>query len=298
MTRALAGLALAGVLAVVGAARAAEPLPAIEARGVLTPRIALFGDTITARIEVTLDRNRVDPDSVRISADFSPWVPVEDPEQTRRDGETTTYLQTSFVLRCATDPCVPRTQTAQLEFDPARVTHSGSASIEVRWPVLVVHSRIVSADFQRRDANATPWQADVMSLPAVSYRVSPRLLLALLYAGGGLLALGGILLAYTALPRRAPAPPPEPEEPPPPALTPLEQALALLEDPARANGSADQRRALELVAEELDARDAQLAQRARTLAWSQEAPAVGETSGLAARARAAFEEEESDAPAP
>lgn len=296
MTRVLAGLALAGVLAVVGAARAAEPPPAIEARGVLTPRIALFGDTITARIEVTFDRNRVDPDAVRVSADFSPWVPIEEPEETRRDGETTTYLQTIFILRCATDPCVPRTQTAQLEFDPARVTHPGGAPIEVRWPLLVVHSRIVSADFQRRDANATPWQADVMSLPAVSYRVSPRLALALLYAGGVLLALGGIVLAYTALPRRAPAPPPEPEEPPP-ALTPLEQALALLEDPARANGSADQRRALELVAEELDARDAQLAQRARTLAWSQEAPAVEETSGLAARARAALEEE-SDAPLP
>jgi hypothetical protein len=296
VTRILAGFALAGVLAVVGAARAAEPAPAIEARGVLTPRIALFGDTITARIEVTLDRNRVDPDAVRVSADFSPWVAIEEPEETRRDGETTTYLQTTFVLRCATDPCVPRTQTAQLEFDPARVTHPGGAPIEVRWPVLVVHSRIVSADFQRRDANATPWQADVMSLPAVSYRVSPRLALALLLAGGVLLALGGIVLAYTALPRRAPAPP-EPEEPPPPALTPLEQALALLEDPARANGSADQRRALELVAEELDARDAHLAQQARTLAWSQEAPAVRETSGLAARARAALEEE-SDAPTP
>lgn len=296
MTRVLAGLALAGVLALVGAARAAEPPPAIEARGVLTPRIALFGDTITARIEVTLDRNRVDPDAVRVSADFSPWVPIEEPSRYRRDGETTTYLQTIFILRCATDPCVPRTQTAQLEFNPARVTHPGSAPIEVPWPVLVVHSRIVSADFQRRDANATPWQADVMSLPAVSYRVSPRLALALLYAGGVLLALGGIVLAYTGLPRRAPAPPPEPEEPPP-ALTPLEQALALLEDPARANGSADQRRALELVAEELDARDAQLAQRARTLAWSQEAPAVEETSGLAARARAALEEE-SDAPVP
>ena len=35
-------------------------------------------------------------------------------------------------------------------------------------------------------------------------------------------------------------------------LSPLEQALALLEEAVRVNGAADQRRALELVAEELE----------------------------------------------
>jgi len=55
------------------------------------------------------------------------------------------------------------------------------------------------------------------------------------------------------------------------------------------------------VAEALDARDAELAQQARTMAWSQEAPGVDETGGLAASARAALEDEkkeEPDAPAP
>lgn len=299
MTRGLVVIALVAVLSVGGPARAAERPRALEVEGVLSPRIALFGDTVTARVDVTLDRSRIDPDSIRITADFTPWEPVEEPERTRRDGETTTYVQTTFILRCLSDLCVPRRETGQLEFNPARVTYAGrggGGSVEVRWPVLVVHSRIVSADFERRDALADPWQADLISLPAVSYRIAPGLLLGLLLAGGVLLALRGGVLAYRALPRRAPAPAAEPEEPPEPTLTPLEHALALLEDPTRSNGAADQRRALELVADELAGRDAQLAQRARALAWSEDVPAADETSGLAARARAALEEDSDGRP--
>ena len=76
-------------------------------------------------------------------------------------------------------------------------------------------------------------------------------------------------------------------------LTPLEQALELLEDAARANGAADQRRSLELVAEVLAERGEEdgLAQAARELAWSPNAPPPAATKGLAARVRAALEEE-------
>ena len=278
---------------------AIESPEAIAAQGILTPRTVLFGDTVRARVDVLLDRARVDPDSVRVSAQFAPWEVVAEPERVRRNAGSTTYVQTTFVLRCLTSPCVPPGQTAPLEFGPARVTYRSPAggeqqreSIRVDWPVLTVYSRFASASFDGRTGAATPWRADLLTMPAVSYRVAPGVALVAILAGALLLAVTGALLAVLAWPQRAPAPPPEPEVPPAPVLTPLEQALALLEDTARADGAEDRRRALELVAEELVERDAEIARSARVLAWSEDVPAADETSGLAARVRSAIEEEE------
>jgi len=308
---AFAVVAVAGALAVLLVAwerggddesRAAIESPeAIAAQGILTPRTVLFGDTVRARVDVLLDRARVDPDSVRVSAQFAPWEVVAEPERVRRNAGSTTYVQTTFVLRCLTSPCVPPGQTAPLEFGPARVTYRSPAggeqqreSIRVDWPVLTVYSRFASASFDGRTGAATPWRADLLTMPGVSYRVAPGVALVALIAGALLLAVAGALLAVLAWPRRAPAPPPEPEVMPAPVLSPLEQALALLEDTARADGAEDRRRALELVAEELVERDAEIARSARVLAWSEDVPAADETSGLAARVRSAIEEEEAE----
>ena len=96
-----------------------------------------------------------------------------------------------------------------------------------------------------------------------------------------------------------PEPELEPELPPAPPLSPLEQALILLEQSIRVDGAADQRRALELVAEELelaDWGDRDLARTARALAWSEGVPPANETTQLAARVRTALPlEEEADA---
>ena len=72
-------------------------------------------------------------------------------------------------------------------------------------------------------------------------------------------------------------------------LTPLEQALELLEDAGRADGTEERRRALELVAEVLDLEHPELARAARTLAWSEDDPEVEQTSGLAVRVRATID---------
>lgn len=277
-----------------------ETPPAIAARGVVSPRIVLFGDTVQARVDLVLDRDRVDPDSVRVASAFSPWAVVGEPARVRRDAGPITYLTTTYVLRCLTSPCVPPVQTSQVEFDPARATYAAPGagdvpkSLRVDWPVVTVYSRVAAASFVGRAELATPWRVDVLTMPAVSYRSRPGVVLALLLLLGLLLAAIGIALAYVAWPRRAPAPPPEPEAPPPPPLSPLEQALALLEDAARTDGAEDRRRALELVAEVLDESggDDDLARSARVLAWSENAPEVDETTGLAIRVRSALELEE------
>jgi hypothetical protein len=108
-----------------------------------------------------------------------------------------------------------------------------------------------------------------------------------LTALGVLFLAASALIVYRALPEREPPPEPEPE--PEPVASPLEQALALLESPAT-NGSHARRRALELVAEEVERwGEDDLALRARTLAWSEGAPEGDETRALAARLRELLE---------
>ena len=71
-------------------------------------------------------------------------------------------------------------------------------------------------------------------MPEPSYRASPSVLLALLLGGALVLALAGGGLAYAGWPRREAEPEPEPIVVPEFSLTPLEQALELLENAARA----------------------------------------------------------------
>ena len=67
--------------------------------------------------------------------------------------------------------------------------------------------------------------------------------------------------------------------------------LALLEEPNPVDGSAGRRRALELVAEELEPRDASLATSVRTLAWAAGKPAAAQARTLAERVRVILEAE-------
>jgi hypothetical protein len=301
-----AGLAVAvGLAAVVALALAwgrggggeavAASAPAIDARADLSPRIVLFGDTVTAFVEVTLDRNRVDPDSVRLRVAFAPWKAVASPKRDRRDGDATTYLRTTYVLRCVASSCTSTRETDVRFFEQAQVAYTavdaaGNTSqrlLRVPWPQLVVGSRF-SSDAQ--GSTGSRWRADLVSLPAVGYGIGPGLLFAVLLAGAASFAIAGVAFAYVALPRRG-ALDSTAVEPAPPVLTPLERALALLEDPVRVDGSADQRRALELVARGLVERgDTTLADTARTLAWSRRVPGVEETQQLAAQTRSSLAE--------
>jgi hypothetical protein len=289
----------------------ADVAPAIQARAVLLPRVALFGDTVTARVDVTLNRARVDADSVRVSTDFAPWEAIAKPERRRRDGKTTTHLRTTWVLRCFASACLPPRQPLPVPLPAATVTYDALApqaaagrKLVARWPLLVVYTRLDPAALNPTSRPGgspfeTPWRADLVSMPPVSYRVEPDTARIPLYAAGGVFAVLGLALAYLGRPRRRPKPVLLPEEPPARVITPLEHALGLLEDPVAADGAADRRRALELVAAELAGRgNHDLARTARRLAWSAQAPQAERTSGLAEQARPALgldEEEEAAA---
>jgi hypothetical protein len=283
-----------------GETTAPDGAPPITARATFSPRAVLFGDTVRAIVEASLDTTRIDPDSLRVTADFLPWRVIARPRRVRRDEGERTHVRTTFLLRCLAEPCIPTGQSAQYEPDPVRIAYTavgegaqGPGSIEVPFPPLRMYTRL-SSNVVRVSRNvSTPWRADLLTLPQASYRIAPGLLTALFLGGAVIFGLGAVGLAYVAWPRRAPAPPPEPEPelPPEPGLSPLEQALALLEESVRRDGAADQRRALELVAEELELAewgDRDLARRARALAWSKGIPPVAQTVALAERVRASL----------
>jgi hypothetical protein len=309
---ALAVLALAAALVAafvaVGRGDDAQPAPSavdgpIVVATSLSPRLAAFGDTLTARLDVTVDRSEVDPDLVKVQSTFKPWKLVGEPTRERADVGSVTYLRTTYVLRCLIALCVPADETARYDFRRARVTYDppsgegGEAlTVDTFWPALFVTSRLDAASFSERDPLSAPWRADVLALPSVTYRIRPALLVVLLGLGGIVLLGVASVLGYRALPaRREPPPPPPP--PPPPVLSALEQALRLLETPPVENGVADRRRALELVADEIAAwGDRRLEGRARALAWSPETPALEATRTLAATVRelVPVDEEESE----
>jgi hypothetical protein len=263
----------------------------IVATGAFAPRAVLFGDTVTATLDVAVDKTVVDPDEVEVEASFGTWKPVAEPRTSREDSGDSAYLRTTYVLRCLTRLCVPARDTEEIEFEPAAISYgalvgegSERLTVDVEWPVLIVHTRAGTATDDRRDVLAAPWRADMVTLPLFSYRISPGLLLAVLLLGGlALFAVAGILV-YRAIPDRKPPPEPEPE--PVPVATLLEQALAFLEAPASTNGAPERRRALELVADEVESwGDTRLATTARSLAWSEHAPESETTKAFAAELR-------------
>jgi hypothetical protein len=265
----------------------------VRARASLSDRIVVFGDTVRAQIDLALDLRHVAPDSVKVRTAFAPWRRVGPVQVERTDAGSSSRIRMTYVLRCLKQPCVPERDTLPFTFDPARIEFvnraGGRGELRAAFPTLITHTRIGPNDL----ATVAPWRLDVSGVPEPSYRMSPALLLVLLIGGSLVLLTAAGSLAYVGWPRRAvepePTPAPEPELMP----TPLEQALELLESAARANGGSDQRRSLELVSEVLAERGEEdgLAEAARTLAWSPTAPGPERTRSLAARVRAALEEE-------
>jgi hypothetical protein len=293
----LAGVAIAAAVVAVVALRDSgsddSALRPVRARAALSDRIVVFGDTVRAQIDLALDLRQVDPSAVKVRTGFAPWRRVEPVRIERTDAGSSSHIRMTYVLRCLKQPCVPERDTLPFTFAPAQIDFvnraGGRGSLRAPFPVLTTHTRIRPDEL----SNAAPWRLDVNGVLEPSYRASPALLLALLL-GGCLLLLGAAgALAYVGWPRHHVEPEPEPEPEPELLPTPLEQALELLETAARANGGSDQRRSLELVAEVLAERGEEdgLAQAARALAWSPTPPGPDRTKDLAARVRAALEEE-------
>jgi hypothetical protein len=297
-----AGLAAAVALAVVLGMRAAEGgggapgLPngePLAATGTIQPTVVLFGDPITARLDIAVDRRKLDPDGVRVATDFRPFDRLA-AHRTRRDTGRIAYIRETYTLRCLALPCVPllarvaasaegtrAPQRRATVLEPARVFAQGPAGVRpltIRWPTVETVTRLNQSELEL----STFYYHSTVTPPDPYYAVSPGTLLGLLtLALVAAIAVPAMLVLRRLVARRR-AKRPEPRQ----ELPPLEQALRLLEWANRQADGEDRRRALELVAVELlRGGRSDLGARARELAWSQAPPRAQEAERLEAHVR-------------
>lgn len=313
--RALAGLVLVVLLAGCDGDEVRKPLIAESrtavVRGALEPSVHLFGEPVVARIDVIVNREKADPDAIRVKTDFEPYETVGETDVSRRDIGRYTHLRYTTTLRCLREDCIPRTFEGEVtvsqipglppflpgqqrDYDrtyefPAAVVRIGSEPNpkpvgRVVWPPLRSLSRINWND-SSIVGQGFPFVSNVTPLPEPEYRISPTLLaLGLLAAALALLALPAWLV-WGRYRRRAA----QRASSSKPALSPLERALALVEWASRRPSVAERREALEALAYELDADER--AAKARETGWSPPTPEPEEMTELVTSIR------KSDAPA-
>jgi len=257
------------------------PARAVEVSALIEPDVVAFGAPVVATADVVADARVVVPDSIRMQADFSPYEVAGEPVIERHVEDATAHVVFRYTLRCLREGCEPAGARGVARFEPALVRYRfvdspGAGRDIVDWPPVIVASRVASADVE-----AIRWRASDTKLPALTTRLEPKgaaalLLLAALALAGAAVWLGRRLWHVPPLTEEAS---PRDERPP------LERALELARKEA-ANGAAapDRRRALELVARELDKLGlADLADEARELAWSPHMSGADEVESLARR---------------
>ena len=236
----------------------------------LEPEQHLFGDAVRARLELVVDTERVDPDSVEVGANFAPYRELRPVEVSRSKSGSIARLQYDYLIGCLVARCLPK--------EPGRVELAGTAveytrrgapvadAATIEWTPLRAAGRIDPGELEQ-----AALRAELRDLPAPSYRVSPRavgliaLILAVAFAAAAAILILRLLplerLAARLGARRADR------------RTALERALALVQESSAAGTTAEGRRALERLAVELRrSRNPALARDASRLAWSQERP--------------------------
>jgi hypothetical protein len=251
----------------------------ITVKRALSGASALFGDTITAQVDVLTDDALVDPYSVSVAIDLHPYRVVATDVDRRRRGSVS-LLRTVVQLRCLTTECLPRRDGQPFAFKPLGVTYRLGREEKVEqipWRALAVHSRLSS------DPESPLGVVDTPPELSTDFARSPTLLRSALIVLALMLGLGGALLVVQGLwPRffyslRAWR-----------RLTPLEQALAQVEAAARLEDETVRRRVLDQLATQLDGTGApELVLETRGLAWAANAPRQDELTGLVARIRSA-----------
>lgn len=276
VARLVAGFLVATVAGCAGGGSQELSLPPDRSFAVataITPRTAAFGDTLTARVRVLLDRDKIDVDSMRLLARFSPWRDITTIE--RVDAGNLTALTYTIELQCLTLSCVAFEREVQQRFG-ATITALGGRVYDLLWPEVTIVTRVppqgAAPENTGEEAQDWPprWRA-ALSLPEPSYRVSPTLLTWML-AGLGLLLIGASAAAGRRMWIRGRLGGGH-------EVSALDRALSLLRS---AQTDEERRAALEALALALDGeRDRELAEPARALAWSERRPSETQAEELA-----------------
>jgi len=248
-------------------------------RADVTPHEHLFGDSLTAQIDVLLDRDFVEPETVRVNGTFAPFQVRGQVRREREDLGNTTHLKFVYDLECLSgETCLPKLEGKTFELPEARVSYvvtdiGDRTTARVRLPLLSGTSRLLGANLDE-----PAFRADPRQVPAPTYRVSPALLAAVALGLAGALVLAALVLLVPLAPigfvqrwreRRRLA-----------RRTDLERALAHLR--ATSPGESEEvRPALERLASELGrVENDDLAVQTRRLAWSEPPPVEGEIGSI------------------
>lgn len=291
-------LVVGALLAGCGGSEEATLLPkgrAIAVERSFDPSLHLFGDTVTARFDMLVDRRLLDPERLTLETEFEPYELLGSQRVERRDDGPYTRLAYRATLRCLTQECIPgvlasaagaqesgRGERRTFQFRPARILYTEPDAkrpellLPVTWPPLASVSRINEA----QAGAAFPFRASTSPLPELTARVAPlALALALVLLALVLLAWPAVLLARWWR-RRHPAPEPPVET----LLSSLEHALALVRWSVTQPQDGARREALEMLAVALaEAGSNGLVSEARELAWSPRSPAPEPVAALARR---------------
>jgi hypothetical protein len=287
-------LLAAGVLA--ATASAADDL---KAQSRVSPGPHLFGDRIVFVIDAIVDSRRIDPRSVRAEASLAPYEPFGKASRQQASAGHVVRVTFRFPVACLSLDCVPETEGAvinekRIKFPPARVSYAGRKGKRREVKLGMPEVRLVSrAPEDVRAAANSSFRDPIVQLRAPtrtlhsSYWAEPTLLgilflgsAALVFAAAFVLGWPALLRAYGVLRPVVTAP----------ALTPLEEALARVEEASdREAGSAAHREALARLMRELRAYDLdELVEPARRLAWSAESPTAASSRELSDRVRQAM----------
>jgi len=159
---------------------------AVRVEAAVAPRVSLFGDPVVASVDVLFDRRVVRPESVGIDASFEPWKPQGTAPPARSESGDLVRLSYRITLTCAAIECLPAGSAQQFQFPSGQVHYGlrvqpGRVVDTFTWQTFQIVSRVTE-----EEVDAARWRADLRTLPAVSYRISPGTLGALLLGAAGL----------------------------------------------------------------------------------------------------------------
>jgi hypothetical protein len=271
---AAAAAAVAAVLLLArgGSAPAIAATAPIAVRATFDRAVVEFGDPFTAQVVVTLDRNAVRPQTLKITNDVAPLTALAAPVTVRTVTGGLETVSITQQVACFTDPCLAPTITLPKVHASATSASGVVSTRTTAWRRLQMRSRVTSADL----AASTPRFAADTSPGPPAYRVAPATATRVLEIVAALGAAGAVALlaleasAFSRRRRRA--------------VTGDELARALrLAREAEGRPTPDRRRALALLARLLRSRDGALGSAASDLAWSEPAPEPPAVEELVAR---------------
>ena len=271
----------------------------LAAAATIEPQSLLFGAPVHIRIDAVIDRRQLDPSRIHLDANWNPYQPVSPLVRTTTNVGPYARLRWTVDLHCVIVDCVPQAGSiARQTFQPTTLRYSGLAKngsapdpVTVTWPQISAVSRLDPIDIERRAiisrvgpagqvrAILPPWRVSTTNLAAVTYSVSPgtvfwvALALAFVLVAGAALLLRPFLPGFDWLANRRRS------------LSRLERAVVAVER-ARGGETAEERKALELLAAELrKSGSGGLAWAASELAWSPTDPPAERTGALTENVR-------------